>query len=510
MKNKQVFKNTFMLYIRQVIVILVTLYTVRVIFNVLGVEDFGIYSVVASIVTMCSFLSGTLASATQRFFSYALGKNDDLLIRQTFSTSLLIYLVICLFSVLILEVVGSWYVDNYLVIPEDRKTSALFLFHISVITFAFSIVIAPLISIMVAHEDMYLFAIISIVEAALKLVSVNVLVKIDIDKLELYGILMLIVSFLISVLYLSICINKYEECQFRKFYFNKKLLKDMYIFSAWTLYGQSSTIAREQGVTILLNQYFNPTVVAARAISTNVANQVNMFAHKFNTGLYPPIIKSYASHDKKEMYSLLVVGSKLTYLLMWVFTLPMITELPFIINAWLGSIPPYTISFIQLALIESLLLALSLPLATAARAPGKMMMYELPLGTIQFLILLVSFVLLKSGYEAISVFYIAIVANFIMFAFRVIIVSKLIGLSIIGYIRDVLVPLTVITALSLILVYLFTLDSKGAFIFSLLNMFMSVLFILLLSFQFGLDLKMKKLVISKFEDIRTKLRKSYD
>lgn len=499
MKNKQVFKNTLMLYIRQIIVIIVSLYTIRIVLNQLGVEDFGIYSVIASIVTMCSFLSGTLASATQRFFSYALGKNDVQLLKQTFSTTLLLYFIICILCVLILEVIGIWYIKEHLVLPGNRIDSALFLYHISIVTFVFTIVNAPLMAIIIAHEDMYIFAFISIFEAVLKLTSVFILSQLLYDKLELYGVLQLLVSFLISATYLYVCMSKYKECQFREFYGNKTLLKKICLFTGWTLYGQASTIAREQGVTILLNQYFNPTVVASRAISINVSNQVNTFAQKFNTGLYPPIIKSYASDDKKELYSLVVFGSKISYLLMWVFTLPIILKLPHVLDLWLGEYPSNAILFIKLSLIESLILALGLTLATAARAPGKMMIYELPLGSIQFIILLTSYLCLNAGYEAVSVFYIAIIANIIMFMIRLFIVSKLVGLLVVPYLKDVIFPLLVITTLSLVFSYAIGAEKINSMLHDFFDVVAVTLFVLLISFQFALDENMKKAIKSKIK-----------
>jgi O-antigen/teichoic acid export membrane protein len=215
-------------------------------------------------------------------------------------------------------------------------------------------------------------------------------------------------------------------------------------FTGWTLFGQLSTVFRNQAVTVLINQLFNPATVAARAIALTVSNQTLVFSQHMNTGLYPPIIKSYAANLKEEMFSLILNGSKLTFFLMWVFALPMLIEMESILSLWLKTPPPESVYFTQLALVESLILSLSLPLATAARAPGKMKLYELSLGSIQVAIFFGSWLILKAGYPASSVFIVAIIANLLMFKVRLLIVKKLIDLQLTPYYMKVIIPLSLV------------------------------------------------------------------
>lgn len=489
--NKRIAKNTMFLYFRQILILFVSLYTVRVVLDVLGVEDYGIYSVVAGIVSFFSFLSGTMASATQRFFSFALGKNDTEKLKKTFSVNLLIYGGIAIIALLLLETVGLWFVNEHLQVPPNRFEAAKWVYHFSVLMFIATIFSTPFMSIIIAHEDMKIYAYVSIVEVVMKLGVVFLLLYVPFDKLELYGVLTFAVSVIITILYAIICMRKYVECQFRIFYWDKLLLKEIVGFTGWTLFGQLSSVGRNQAVTILLNQFFNPVVVAARAIAVNITNNITVFANNFNTGLYPPIIKYYAAGEKEEMFKLIFNGSKITFFLMWVFALPLLLEMDIVLKLWLKNPPEYTVLFTRLALIEVLIISLSLPLATAARAPGKMKTYELSLGTIQIAIFIVSWIILKMGAEAYSVFLIAIIANIIMFFARLLIVKQLIEMNVKLFIQKVVFPIFIIIILSFVPTYCIFLFLPKGILFSIITVILSVIICSLTMYFVGIDKKMR-------------------
>jgi O-antigen/teichoic acid export membrane protein len=448
MNSKRIAKNTLMLYIRQILILLVNLYTVRIVLNVLGVEDYGIYNVVGGIVSFFSFLGGTMASATQRFFSFALGQDRPEKLNKTFTVNWVIYGAIALLALILLESLGLWFVNDQLRIPSERFDAVRVIYHFAVWTFIATIFTTPFMAIIIAHEDMHIYAWVSVVEAIMKLGIVFFLVYLPWDKLELYGFLLFAVSVVIAALYLAICVKKYTECQFRHFYWDRKLLHEIVGFTGWTLFGQLTTVARNQAVTVLLNQLFNPVVVAARAIAVNVSNQINVFSNNFNTGLYPPIIKSYAADDKKTMFTLIFEGSKITFFLMWVFALPLFLEMDTILQIWLKTPPPEAVLFTRLALVEVLISSVSSPITTAARAPGKMKAYELTLGSIQIATFAASWLILLAGAAAYSVFVAAIAANLVMFIVRLLLVGKLTGLSVILFLRQVIAPVSLVTLLS--------------------------------------------------------------
>jgi O-antigen/teichoic acid export membrane protein len=503
--NKRIAKNTIFLYIRQIVILLVSLYTVRVVLNVLGVEDYGIYGVVGGVVSFFSFLSGTMASATQRFFSFALGQKDDSKLKKTFTLNWFIYGVIAIVALLLLETIGLWFVDNKLNVPPNRFEAALLLYHFSVFTFVATIISTPFRAIIIAHEDMKIYAYVSVVEALLKLAIVYLLVHIAIDKLELYGFLLLVVSILIGGIYIGYCVRKYSECQFKKFYWDKILLRELTGFTGWTLFGQITTVFRTQAITILLNQMFNPVVVAAQTIANNITANINMFSSNFNVGLYPPIIKYYASNNKKDMFALLYNGSKITFFLMWVFALPLFLEMDTVLQIWLKNPPPEAVLFTRLALVEALILSVSLPLTTAARAPGRMRMYELSLGSIQIAIFVAAWIVLAMGAAAYSVYIVAIIANLLMFAVRLIIVRGLIGLPLRPFCYKALLPISMIAVVSFLFSYIVHYFLPQGWIFSGVVIIFSVITSSICMYFIGLDTvernKIKVVVKNKWNNL---------
>jgi O-antigen/teichoic acid export membrane protein len=474
----------------------VSLYTVRVVLNTLGAQDYGIYSVVAGIVSFFSFLSGTMASATQRFFSFALGQKDTDKLNKTFSVNIFVYIAIAVIAFILLETLGIWFISEYLQVPPERLSAAKAVYQYSVFMFIATIVSTPFMAIIIAHEDMQLYAYISIVEVVLKLGVVFLLLYVSFDKLQLYGCLTFFVSLFVTAVYVTVCLLKYAECQFQKYYWDRSLFREIVGFTSWTLFGQLSSVIRNQAVTILINQYFNPIVVAARALAVNTTNHVSSFANNFNTGLYPPIIKSFASSDKKEMFTLIFNGSKISFFLIWIFVLPMFLQMEMILKLWLKYPPESAILFTQLALIEVMIYTISLPIAIAARAPGKMKLYELSLGIIQMGIFFVSWMVLSFGGSAYSVFIVAIVANIIMYAVRLFLVKFLIDLAIRPYIFNVLIPVLIVIFVSFVPSYLFTKVLPLGILSSTISIVMSIFICSISMYYIGLDANMRKSIIN--------------
>tara|TARA_R110002072_G_scaffold1559_3_gene12900 strand:- start:33899 stop:35392 length:1494 start_codon:yes stop_codon:yes gene_type:complete len=460
-----------MLYFRQILVLFIALYTVRVVLTVLGVEDYGIYNVIAGLVALGSLLSATLASATQRFFSFALGEGDGEKLRRIFTVNLGLYAAVIILTLFLLESLGLWYVKEQLVVPEERLGAVLVLYQLSVASFLIGILKSPFVAILIAHEDMGTYAYISIFEALLALTVVVFLSVLPWDDLVTYGGLVLVATSITSLVYIFICFSRYQECSIKSLHWDTALLKEVVSFTGWSIFGHSTNLLRTHAVTILLNQSFNPTVVASRALAVTVANKVNMFAINFNTGLYPAIIKTYAEGDRPAMMSLVNSGSKATFFLLWVFALPLILEMETVLSLWLKEVPEYAVLFARLALVESLILSVSLPITTAARAPGRMMIYELSLGSIQIGIFIASWVVLNMGAPPFSVFVVAIVANVLMFFVRLILVRVMIGFDVWRFVQGVVIPIVMVTCVS-------SIASTSAYILlskSVLTSFFSVL-----------------------------------
>jgi O-antigen/teichoic acid export membrane protein len=465
-RNNRIAKNTLLLYTRMLVTMGVSLFSVRIVLNTLGVEDYGLYNVVGGVVALLSFLPGSMASATQRFFSHALGQRDQAKLNKVFGVNSLIYLGIGFIALFLLLTVGFWFLENKLIVPEARLGSLVSLFYFSVFTFVISVIKSPFMAIIIAHEDMKIYAYVAIVESILKLSAVILLIYLPGEKIVVYGFLLFIVAFLDTLAYTLICFRKYSECNFKNIGWDSILVKEIVGFTGWTLFGQLTTVARGAAITILLNQYFSPIVVAARAIAVNISSQSNMLAIQFNTSLYPPIIKSYAANEKREMYGLVINGSKATFFLMWILALPIYIKMQEILSIWLKIVPDYSVDFAKLALIETLIISVSLPIATAARAPGKMATYESILGVLQLSILFVSWLFVKSGSAPQSVFYTAIVVNLIMFVVRLEIVSRLTGLAVSDFLKGTLPPIlrVVFVTAALMVIIEFCLPSGTLFL----------------------------------------------
>lgn len=492
MTTTRVVKNTLILYTRQIFLILINLYTLRVLLNGLGIDDFGVYTVVAGVVALASFLPSAMSSATQRYFSFAIGRKEQATLTKIFSVNLLIYGVISLVGLVILESAGLWFINEKLNIPAGKVEITKILYQISIFTFTSSLLASPFMAVIIAHEDMELFAYVSLYEALAKFAAAFTITVFPWERLTTYGLALFIASATTTLIYVIVCKRRYTCCTFERSTLDWSTFSDILSFTGWTLFGQLTTVARSHAVTILLNQAFNPAIAAARAIALTVAGQVNVFAANFNTSLYPPIIKHYSANQREEMFTVLIWGSKLTFFLMWVFALPLYLEMETILHLWLVTPPPEAIYFSQLALIEAVIMALSLPLATAARAPGRMRFYELTLGTIQLLILAGSWVLLSMGQPAASVFYLAILANVLMFFIRLFIVSDLLGLGISLFLKKVVLPVLIVVIASSVLVGLVGSMLPSSLLSSTFIVFLSLLISTVLMFYIGFDINTRQ------------------
>jgi O-antigen/teichoic acid export membrane protein len=443
-------KNTLMLYFRQILIMLVSLYTVRVVLETLGAEDYGIYNVVAGVVTMFGFLSNAMATASQRYFSFELGRGDFEQLKRVFNVSLTIYVMIGVLVLLLAETAGLWFVSDKLVIPPERNNAALWVYQFSIVSFLFTILTMPYMALIIAHEDMTIYAYVSIAEGVLKLVIVFLLQFILLDKLQLYGILLCVVTGINTAIYRTICSIKYKECRFG-FYWNKELIREIMSFTGWSMFGALTTVLRNQAVTILLNQFFNPVVTAARGIASQVNSAISSFSSNFSTALQSQIVKSYSTGDKMWMFWLISHGAKAAYFLLFLCALPLILEMPIALSLWLKNPPEYAVLFTRLTIIDVLINSLSLPLMTAARASGRIRIYETVLGSIQIGCFLITWVVLLLGGPAYSVMIVTIGISVVMFIFRLLILRRLISYPLRTFFSEVVIPLCMTTIASVVL-----------------------------------------------------------
>lgn len=455
----------------------------RVVLNTLGAEDYGIYNVVAGVVTMFGFLSNAMAAASQRYFAFELGRGDYEQLEKTFSLSLTIYILIGLLILLLAETIGLWFVNTKLVIPDTRMDAARWIYQFAILSFLLTMITTPYMTSVIAHESMNVYAYVGIVEVILRLLIVYILQIITADKLKLYGFLMFAVTFINTGIYRFSCTKRYKECRFR-LYWNYSLFKELTGYVGWTFFGSIAGIVRNQGINILLNIYFGPVVNAARAVAMQVNSAVLNFAHNFTTAVRPQIVKSYASGNKSQMLSLVFYSTKATAFLLMFFILPLQLELSFVLHLWLKQIPEYVLIFTRIMLGNALIDGISYPLMGASHATGKIGLYQAIVGGISILNLPIALIALIGGFSADSVQIVGVGLSIAAFFARIIILSRQLQFSVYFYFKSTILPIVLVGGIgsfsSIILVYIYPAGTIRLFltiIISTISLMCSVLFI---------------------------------
>ena len=491
----RIVKNTLALYFRQILIMLVSLYTVRVVLNVLGAEDYGIYNVVAGVVVLFSFVNNAMATGVQRFLNFYLGKNDEEKTQEIYSVSLVIHGIICLVFIFLAETVGLWFVNAKLNVPLERKTASFWCYQAAVVTTLANIMRVPYNAVIIAYEKMSFFAGLSIVESVLKLLVVFLLKISPLDKLVCYSFLLTAVSFVILFVYKIYCNKNFTIAHFRKNK-DKGLGKELVSFSGWSLFGAVANVANSQGTNIVLNIFTNVTVNAAMGIANQVNTAVYSFVSNFQTAFNPQLVKSYAAGERKEFSALIFRASKFSFLLLWMIVLPLSLNLETVLSVWLKNVPEYAVGFVQLILIYSLVDAMNGPLWMAVQAIGKIKSYQIIVSILIFLNLPVSIVAFILGANPYSILQIRIALGIVITVFRIFYLKKNVNLSFLDFVKDVIIRCALVLFFSLILVKILSSNFTGiAFFF--ISCTLSVIFCVIFSFVIALK-KTERLIALNF------------
>lgn len=447
-RNRRIAKNTAVLYVRMLFMMLITLYTSRVILQTLGVEDYGIYGVSGGLVGMISLISGALSSSISRFITFELGKSGDgEKLRHIFSASVTIQIGLAIVALILLETVGYWFLNVRLTIPPERLAAANWVYQFSVLTFCVSMLMTPYDALIVAHERMSAFAYISIFSAVGKLVIAFMITISPIDRLVWYAGLILLMTLTTQAIYIIYCFRQFPECAY-KFVIDGKLFKRMASFAGWNYVGATASILREQGSILLLNIFFGPAVNAARVIAGQVTGAVTGFVSNFQTALRPQITKTYAAGETEYTISLIIQGSRVSYYILLILALPFIVNANYIITLWLGQSPAHTTAFTQLALVCALCDSVVGPLITAMLATERIRNFQLVVGGLNLLTFPLTYIVLKLGGPPEGVMVVALVMSPLCTLARVIMLRPLIRLSLREYFWRVCVNLGIVTVLA--------------------------------------------------------------
>jgi len=446
--NKRIAKNTAFLYIRMLLILFVTLYTSRVVLRTLGVTDYGVYNVVAGFVSMFAFMNVSLSNGTQRFYNYSLGAGEKDGIKRVYVTALIIQALIALVLLLLIETFGLWYINNVMVIPDDRIVAANWVFQCSVASMILMMMQIPYSAIIMAYERMDYYAIVGVVDVFLKLGIVFLLPVIPIDRLQLYGLLMLSVAVADFVMYYWYSKRHFNELDF-SFFFEKDLFKSMLGFSGWNIFGTFAFMMKGQGLNVLLNAFFGPMVNAARGVAVQVMSGLQGFSANILVAFRPQLIQSYAAGEYDRVRNIFFSESKISYLLLCLMMTPIIIEIDFILDLWLGAdvVPDYTKSFTILVLLNMLISAFHQPLTHIVHATGKQKKFQLLNAIIVCAIVPVSWLFLKMGFDPNSVFVVSLVITALNVVVCVLVVHQQFPFSLRAYLWDVILPCLVVTAL---------------------------------------------------------------
>lgn len=428
----------------------ISLFTSRVILNTLGVEDYGIYNVVGGVVAMFGFINGSMSSATQRYITFALGKEDKNRLQKVFSTTLQIHTLIAGIIVLLGETIGLWFLYNIIQIPADRMDAAFWILQCSIMSTVIMIISVPYNADIIAHEKISAFAYISILEVILKLAIVYMLVVFPFDKLILFAFFMLAVQLLIRFCYSIYCNRHFEETKY-KHVCDKDLFKEMIEFAGWSMFGNLSAILYGQGLNILLNVFFGPVVNAARAVALQVQNAIQGFVGNFQMAINPQITKTYARGDMSDMHKLMFRSARFSFFLLFFLSLPVLFETNFILTIWLKTVPENTVTFLRIIICTSLIYSLANPLIIANQATGKVKKYQAVCGTILLLILPISYVCLLLGCPAYTVFIIHFIIESVTQVARMIMLRPLIGIRLRDYFQHIYAKVLLVVAVSVFL-----------------------------------------------------------
>lgn len=461
--NKRIAKNTALLYIRMLFLMFIGLFTSRVNLQSLGVDNFGIYNVVGGVVAMFSILTGSLGVAISRDITFELGKGNMDKLNKVFSSAVTIQILMSILIVIVAEIAGVWFLNYKMVIPEDCLYAANWVMQFSTLSFVLSLISVPYNACIIAHEKMSAFAYITIYEAIMKLLVAYAVFVTPFDKLITYAALLFFIALSLRLIYGVYCARNFEECHFH-FVFDRKMLKQMGGFAGWTMIGNLAYVGYSQGLNILLNLFFGPSVNAARGIAMQVNEKVSSFSTNFQMALNPQITKSYAANDLKRMHSLIFASSKYSFFLLLLLSLPIMIETKSILYYWLGDYPEHTVWFVRIIFMVLMVDATANPLTVGAQANGYIKKYQIVVGTILLMIVPISYLALKKGCQPEAVFVVHLCVVILAQCARLFMIRKMIVLPVVDYVKKVLLRMGIVTLLSLVLPLLLHLYLQDTFV----------------------------------------------
>ena len=499
--SARIAKNTLLLYFRMLLTMGVTLYTSRVILSALGVEDYGIYNVVGGVVAMFGILSGSLSSAISRFITFELGKGDLEKLKRIFCTSVNIQVILIAIITILMETIGIWFLNNKMVIPEERLAAANWVFQFSVVTFALNLLSVPYNAVIIAHEKMSAFAYISIIDVTLKLIVAFIIAYNPFDKLVYYGLLIMICGVINRSIYAIYSKRHFEEATYRMI-FDKGLMKEMFGFAGWNFIGSSSALLRDQGGNLLINLFFEPAVNAARGVAMHVNAAVSSFVTSFTTAVDPQITKSYAAGDRDYMMKLVFQSTKFSFFILLFIALPVIITTPYLLNLWLVEVPEHSVNFVRLILIFTMSECFAHSLIKAIQATGNIRNYQLVVGGCQMMNLPIVYVCLLFGMPPETVFVVAVAISVICEICRLIMLKRMINLPVKAFLKKVYFRSIMVAALAAVIPFCLNIYLPENIVTCIIIALISTICIATIAYYIGCNKSEQAIIIRQYDKMK--------
>lgn len=494
--NKRIAKNTILLYIRTFLVMLISLYTSRVVLQVLGVEDFGVYQVVGGMVAMFAVISQSLSSAISRFITYEIGSGNTERLSFVFSTSRVVQLVIAIIVVIVGEIVGLWFMHTQMQIPYGRLEAANWVLQFSLISFVVNLLSIPYNACIIAHEHMKMYAYVSIIEALGKLAICFLIMASPIDKLVYYALLLMLLSVLIRIIYTIYCRRYFNECK-SPIHFHKNIFKEMFGFAGWSFFTNTNFLLNTQGVNMLINVFFGVTFNAARGLANQVEGAVVLFVNSFTTAINPQITKSYAAGEKEEMFNLVCRGAKFSFFLMYLMALPLIFEADMVMHIWLTVVPEKTVLFVQLSLILGMFDCIGSTSVTACMATGKIRKYSLVIGTLGLLEFPLVWIAFSAGGAIELAYYLYIVVKAVVILVRMLLMRGMVGMPVSVYLTNGLLPIAIVAVVAAVPSVLVAISLPQGYLRLIVSIVVGVLSVGMTALYLGMTKGERTTIISK-------------
>lgn len=502
--NKRILKNTGLLYVRQIITLFLSLYTSRLTLQTLGETDLGIYATVAGFTALLSTLTNSLATGTQRFITFELGRGNLEQLNRVYCTSINIHIILSLLLIAVGEIVGSWFIFTKMSVPPERLWTAFGVFQLTIFNTVLALVNTPNNAEIVAHEDMGTVGLISIIDAVLKCIFVSCLFFINWNRLFVYTLFLFIIQFINRAICLTWCKRRYKETHYR-FIWDKGLIKSMLSISGWTGLNNLAVTGFIQGVNLLLNVFFGPVLNAAYTLAMQAYSGIRQFCSSFQMASNPQIMKLYACGEIEKMKNLIYSVCKISFYLIFTLSLPFAINSHFIMNLWLREVPNHTGSFFVLLLIYAYLDVLMYPLDIAAQATGKLKRYSILVSIAILLTLVFSYVTLTLEAIPESVFLIAIAMSFVTLCIRLLCLQSLIGISITKFVKEILLKSIEVAILAMIIPLLIHNYASDSLYMVIINFFFSFISTITVVYFIGLTSHEKAWMNSIISNIRKRM-----